>query len=111
MASRLGLTNQKKWTEDELTIINEFYSKESIKQLAKRLPGRTVYAITGVAINKLNIRKSPNWTDEEKNLMHKYYGKEPAKITASRIGRNIDAVIAMAARMGIKDHRNIKRRK
>ena len=72
----------KEWTPEEDEVLKQYYYKESITNLNKRLPRFSVNDIhkrgrqLGLGIKKV---KGANWTKEENDILVQYYGKIPTR--------------------------------
>lgn len=75
-AKQLGLYfDNKKWTEDEIKLLNKYYLKLPIKELIKRL-GRSRNSIISQACKLgLTLDRSVIWTKEEDNRLTLLYPK------------------------------------
>ena len=76
LAAKCGLkyNDPNKWTEHELNILRDNYSKEK-KNIIKLLPGRTWSSIQSMA-SKLNLSSdNRGWTEEQRRIIISEYSK------------------------------------
>lgn len=87
-----GRLEGREWTEEENTILREYYLSEK-SEVVHRLSGRTKKAIIEQAGRLgLKTRYSNTWTDEEIDILKQYYpqyGTDIKKILHNRSARSI----------------------
>ena len=89
------------WTEEEINILQAYYSKEG-KKVAARLPGRTE-AACGLKARELGLRIAPlPWTEEEDRIFCKYYPIEGTKVRFRLPGRTKFSCTLRANKLGIR---------
>ncbi len=99
-ASRLGLRkrNEHHWTDREMDILINNYSKMKVKYLAELLPGRSLTQIYDKA-QSLQLSAYDN-TDID-TLLRQEVGKKSISSIARQLGRNFATVRYRAARLGL----------
>jgi len=116
-AKVLGLfskNNRKPWTEDELAILDQNYSKMGI-DIIKLLPGKTIRSCQTMAMRrglsvqspKTNRAPSPQkWTVEELGVLRNNYPKLGPSVCTLLPGRTKMACMQMASELGLASDRN-----
>ena len=101
-AHKLGLTDNRDWTNDEVKILKENYYDLGPYKLQGLLPNRTYMAIVAKGkslglINKDNIM----WTNEEIEILKQYYPSEGTKVEKRLNNRSKTSILVAAQRYGI----------
>lgn len=94
-----GRLTGREWTEEENSILREYYSVEGTKVI-DRLSGRTKRSIRMQAF-KLGLKVYDNWSDEEIELLKKYYPIEGTKVADRLKGRTKQTIKTHARQLGI----------
>ena len=102
--SRLGIkTKNKKWTDDEVSILKENYTTKDFDELLTLLPNRTYSAIRTKA-EKLGIKKRLYWTEDEIKCLEENYSKLPVDDICKLIpNRSRKTIIMKASELCIKN--------
>lgn len=102
---------QSAWTLKEIEIVKEYFPKEGVVGVEKRLPNRTRAAIyseashLGVSHNKRTKQSSNSaWSEEEDNIIKEHYCQDGLNICCELLpGRSKQAIIVRANRhLGIR---------
>ena len=101
-AHKLGICDNREWTNDEVKILKENYYDLGPYKLQGLLPNRTYMAIINKGkslglINKDNIM----WTKEEIEILKQYYPTEGTKIEKRLNNRSKTSILVAAQRYGI----------
>jgi hypothetical protein len=87
-------TVRKRWTEQEDAILREFYPKELVSAVAKRL-GRGKASVMRHA-NKLGLRclacDNAKWTNDEIDKLKELYPQMPIAEIAKQLGRGLKSI-------------------
>jgi len=106
---------RRRWTPEELAILEEYYETATIDELMAMLPGRTWRAIT-LCGNKLGLsrarmsggrgrrrKKLERWTEEEDRILRRLYAGEISSVEAlDKLDRSPSAMRRRAHRLGLK---------
>ncbi|RLC78613.1 MAG: hypothetical protein DRI61_09580 [Chloroflexi bacterium] len=95
--------SNKRWTDEEIAFMKDYYGILSPKEIARRL-GRSYNAVRNKAV-ELGLTKSLDWTDKEIALLKALYGRMPASEIAKLLGRSEDSVYHKAMRLGLKAYK------
>ena len=96
----------KKWTPEEIVVIQKYYAKKGVRYVYKLLEGRGPNAIMAKAA-KLGIRFEGNsrpWHEWEKNYLRRNYKTKKTQSIARTLKRSIPAIIVAAKKLGLNDH-------
>lgn len=95
--------NDKKWTKDELDILEKYYYKKSLRELYDMLNNKhTMDAIQSKALKYFGYSKDRTWTDDEIHILHTYYSIESVDDVCKRLpNRTKQAIIKQANNFGI----------
>lgn len=96
------LTRNARWSEEEVDILKQYYSVESVEQLMKRLPGRKASAIYVKGWKLGMTRDYGLYTPEEITTIMTNLGCQDIKEIAQKLpGRTYESVRAKMHSMGV----------
>lgn len=109
-----------RWTEEELDILRRNCADHSVTGLMVILPGRTDSAIE-IMIRKLGLPRfrpaAPpsadwrEWAEAERDIVRQHYaGSSMKDLLAMLPGRTSGAIVAMAAKLGVRKSWDVKTR-
>lgn len=98
--------NDKKWTDEELYIVEKYYYEKSLNELIGMMNNRhSTDAIQTKALKYFNYSKDRTWTDEELDILYEYYSIEPVDDVYKRLkNRTRDSIIGKANQLNIKSY-------
>lgn len=107
--SELGIraeyyNEKRKWTNEELKILEEYYYTKSLSELCEMMNFRhSEDAILTKAFRKFGYSKSRKWTKEEDEILIKYYPIAPFGEVAEMLPRRTkNAIIDHAIKLNVK---------
>lgn len=111
-AKRLGLkktilkknrSSMKKWSEEEIEILKEYYPITKNSEICKYLPNRTSESIISKA-NDMKISKEYTylWSEEEINFLKNNYKNITIKKIGDKIGKSKDSILNMMSKLYLK---------
>lgn len=97
--------NEKKWTDDDLKIVEKYYYEKSVEEIRKMIGYRhTCDAIQTKALRKFGYSKDNSWTDDEICILKTYYPIEYVDEVCKRLpNRTRGAIIREANNLGVKN--------
>ena len=103
--------NYKYWSQKEVFLLREFYSKIRVKDLAKMFPNRTKATIVAKALN-LGLPSAKLWQPEENNILRRHFAEaSEEKLLKLLPKRSWLAILAQGERLGLKRKTNKPRLK
>ena len=103
LASKLGLSTSRMWTEDEEKFLIENYTKFGCKRCAEVLH-KSSEAVKHKAAS-LKLQSARNWTDEEANILLKHYKTDGVDYCVEQLKRERCAIHAKARKLGLANNR------
>lgn len=96
--------NDKKWTKEELDILEKYYYEKSLEELIRIMNNRhTGDAIQTKALKYFGYSKDRSWSEEEFNILKTYYPIESVDEVCKRLPKRTRmAIIRKANNLGIK---------
>ena len=97
---------KKSWSEEEDSIIREFYPTEG-KEITSRLKGRTLAAIRlraytlGIKLSE-DVFKRNAWSEDDDNIIRSFYPEEGEAVSERLPGRTISAIKIRASKLGVR---------
>ena len=91
-----------KWSEDEISILRDYYPSGSMSALMEMLPNRSYHAIKNTAAKYNIIRNDCTWTEDEDNIILINYPKIGEKVVELLPNRTRYAVSRRANILGVK---------
>lgn len=96
------------WTEDEDEIVKEYFIKESIGEIMKRLPNHTKNEIKSRA-KKLKVVsidiKPENWDDKDIDILKEYYPTEGTAVFLRLKKYSLNSIRIAVKKLGLKVNR------
>lgn len=99
-AVKMGLTNNKRWTNDEEEIMLQKYSELGAVGILPFLPNKTYHAIIGKA-RAMGLQCDCYWSDEEKQLVRDNWDKMTDQELADMLGRGVKGVADQRRKLGL----------
>lgn len=98
--------NDKKWTDEELYIVEKYYYEKSLIELVSMMNNRhSADAIQTKALKYFNYSKDRTWTDDELDILYEYYSVESIDDVCKRLSnRTRDSIIGKANQLNIKSY-------
>lgn len=98
--------NNKKWTDEELNILEKYYYEKSLDELSDMMGNKhTSDAIQTKALKYFGYSKDRTWTKEELDVLYKYYPIESIDDVCKRLkNRTRDSIIGKANQLNVKSY-------
>lgn len=98
--------NDKKWTDEELYLVEKYYYEKSLNELVDMMNNRhSADAIQTKALKYFNYSKDRTWTEDELDILRTYYSIEPVDDVCKRLPkRTRDSVIQKANQLKIESY-------
>lgn len=98
--------NDKKWTDEELYIVEKYYYEKSLIELVSMMNNRhSADAIQTKALKYFNYSKDRTWTDDELDILYEYYSVESIDDVCKRLSnRTRDSIIGKANLLNIRSY-------
>lgn len=98
--------NNKKWTDGDLKVVEEYYYSKSLDEIYEMIDGRhSLSAIQTKALKYFGYSKDRTWTDEELDILKEYYPVESVDDVCEKLpNRTRDAIIRQANNLGIQSY-------
>lgn len=98
--------NDKKWTDEELCVVEKYYYEKSLSELASMMNNRhSADAIQTKALKYFGYSKDRTWTEDELDVLRTYYSIEPVDDVCKRLSkRTRDSVIQKANQLKIESY-------
>ena len=95
--------NNKKWTDDDLEVVEKYYYEKSLDEIREMIGNRhTCDAIQTKALRKFGYSKDMSWTNDEIDILKTYYLIEYVDDVCKRLpNRTRGAIIREANVLGI----------
>lgn len=94
-ANKLNLSKRKKWTDEEIYILEQFYSKIPLDDICQKLPNRKRESIIAKAM-KLNLTSfdilNNMWTEEKVKFLKENYINMSDYELSIKLNKTIDAI-------------------
>jgi len=100
-AKKMGISRTKRpWTNAQLKFLKNNYRLMT----ARELSGHVGHSLLTVRTKSymLGLIKQPLWTEKDKQYLKRHYEKDWSTSVAEVLGRSIDAVELMAAKVGLR---------
>jgi G:T-mismatch repair DNA endonuclease (very short patch repair protein) len=91
--------HRKRWTSEEVSILNKLYSYKKPKEIAKIIH-RSYTAIRDKA-EKLKLQSYKSWTEEEKQFLKDNYAYGSWKLLALKLNKVKPAIVAYARKLNL----------
>lgn len=94
---------KKKWTNDEVQILKDFYNVKPMEEIIRLLPDRSRESIIkkakGLGLNSEN----KHWSEEEVSYLEEKWGVIPVENIAKKLGRTKNGILLKAHKIGLRD--------
>lgn len=92
----------KYWSPKEISLLEKYYPKLRVKELANMFPNRTRATIIAKALS-LDLPSAKLWQPEENNVLRKYFAEAPKeKLLKLLPKRSWSAILAQGERLSLK---------
>ena len=92
------MNKKKKWTDDEIDILNKNYVNNGLNYIHNLMPYRTKTSINLKAM-LMGLTINTKWNKKDTNYLIKNYAITPTEVLANKINRTIDSVRIKALRL------------